>query len=188
MTLRYGQTFSDFVGADLQLIDITDQLKKVLDKFGLLIDSYCAYQDSVTGDIFVNLTDYEGDAIDVIFTVDEDDVPGCLILGENDMGIGWIDLHGVAKVVNGKIDFDEGRWFRYSILSNLLKLGNIDFKKVKESRSKSVVRTLTKIEEAFSVKGNSRVAVVSHRPRRKRLTHRQILGLASMRRRIQRIR
>jgi hypothetical protein len=97
-------------------------------------------------------------------------------------------LHGVAKVVNGKIDFDEGRWFRYSILSNLLKLGNVDFKKVKESRSKSVVRTLTKIEEAFSVKGKSRVAVVSHRPRRKRLTHRQILGLASMRRRVQRMR
>ena len=65
----------------------------------------------------------------------------------------------------------------------MLELGKVDFKKVQESESKEVVRTITRIEEAFTVKGSRKITVVSHRVRNRQLTTRQALGLASARKR-----
>ena len=179
---KFGQTPLDNIGLDIDLTDLTDNFGKILSKFGIRVDHYHAFSDPITGDIFINMTDNEGDSIDAILTIDSDDVPGCSILDKSDRELGWIDLAGILPVVNGRIDFGEGKWFRYSILTNLLKQGEVDFNQIKESRSKTVVRTITKIEEAFTVKGNNKVTVVSHRTRYRRLTTRQELGLASARR------
>jgi len=185
MSLKYSSTLSDGIGLGIDLVDITDRLGKILDKFGLVVDNYHAYSDSVTGDVFINLTDNEGDSIDTVLMVDDDDVPGFLILGKHDLGVGWIDLQGIVPVIKDKIDFGNGSWFRYSILTNLLELGKVDFRRIKESKSKNVVRTITRIEEAFSVRGKSKISVVSHRSRNHRLTTRQVLGLATFRQMIQ---
>lgn len=182
MSFKFGLPASDAIGLNLDLTDLSDALQKILSKYGLIVDQYYAFLDPMTGDIFINLTDNEQDFIDAIFTVDNDDIPGVIILDKNDRGVGWIDLEGIVPVINGRIDFGEGGWFRYSILTNLLKLGDVDFRKVKESKSKNVMRTITRIQEAYSVKGESKIAVVSHRARRQRLTTRQELGLASARR------
>jgi len=179
---KFGQTPLDNIGLDIDLTDLTDNFGKILSKFGIRVDHYHAFSDPITGDIFINMTDNEGDSIDAILTIDSDDVPGCSILDKSDRELGWIDLAGILPVVNGRIDFGEGKWFRYSILTNLLKQGEVDFNQIKESRSKTVVRTITKIEEAFTVHGSNIRTTVVHRTRYRRLTTRQVLGLSSARR------
>jgi hypothetical protein len=179
---KYGHTIIDHVGLDIDLTDLSDVFGKILSKFGISVDHYHAFSDPITGDIFINLSDHEGDSIDAILTIDSDNIPGCSILDKSDRELGWIDLEGIAPVVNGRIDFGEGKWFRFSILTNLLKLGEVDFNQIRESKSKSVVRTITRIEEAFTVKGARKIAVVSHRNRYRILTTRQQLGLMSARR------
>lgn len=185
MILKYGLLPSDNVGLDIDLEDITSSLEKVLSKFGLLVDNYYAYRDIETGDIFLFLQDEEGDSVNALMTIDDDGVPGISILNDKDREEGWIDLDGIVPVNVSKIDFGTGSWFRYSIISNLLKSGNVDFKTVQESKSKKVTRTIIKIEEAFSVKGSNKIAVVSHRHRNRKLSIRQIMGLASARRKFQ---
>ena len=182
---KYGLPLSNSLGLDLDLTDLTDEFGKILNKFGLIVDHYHAFSDPITGDIFINLSDEEGDSIDAIMMVDDDGIPGCFILDKNDRGVGWIDLEGIAPISNDRISFSSS-WFRYSILTNLLKLGEVDFEQIKESKSKGVVRTITKIEEAFTVKGSNKIAVVSHRKRHRALTTRQQLGLVSVRRKLQR--
>lgn len=185
MILKYGLLPSDNVGLDIDLEDITSNLKNVLDKFGLLVDNYYAYRDTETGDIFLFLQDEEGDSVNALMTIDDDGVPGISILNDKDREEGWIDLDGIVPVSNSKINFGTGSWFRYSVLSSLLKSGNVDFKTVQESKSKKVTRTLTKIEEAFSVRGSNKIAVVSHRHRNRKLSVRQMMGLASAKRKFQ---
>ena len=182
MSFKYGHTLIDHVGLDIDLTDLSDEFSKILSKFGIQVDYFHAFSDPITGDIFINLTDHEGDSIDAILTIDNDNIPGCSILDDSDRELGWIDLEGIAPVINSRIDFGQGKWFRYSILTNLLKLGKVDFKQIKESKSKSVVRTISKIEEAFTVKGAKKIAVVSHRNRYRILSTRQQLGLMSARR------
>ena len=182
-SLRYGQTPLNNIGLDIDLNNLTDEFGRILDKFGVTVDHFHAFSDPLTGDIFINLTDNEGDLIDALITVDDDGIPGCLILDKKDMGVGWIDLEGIVPIVNNRLSFGNGSWFRYSILTNLLELGKVDFKKVQESESKEVVRTITRIEEAFTVKGSRKITVVSHRVRNRQLTTRQALGLASARKR-----
>lgn len=182
---KFGHTLIDHVGLDIDLTDLTDEFGKILSKFGLQVDHYHAFSDPITGDIFINLTDNEADSIDAILTIDQDNIPGCTILDGSDREAGWIDLEGVAPVINGRIDFGMGKWFRYSILTNLLKMGNVDFRQIKESRSKEIVTTILKIEEAFTVRGVKKIAVVSHRNRYRILTTRQQLGLMSARRKAQ---
>ena len=57
MSLKYSSTPTDGIGLGIDLVDITDKLGRILDKFGLVVDHYHAYSDSVTGDVFINFTD-----------------------------------------------------------------------------------------------------------------------------------
>jgi hypothetical protein len=181
-SIRFGPTPIGHTGLDIDLDSLSDEFSKILNRFKLSVPYFHAYTDAMTGDVFVNIADNDGHSIDAIFTVDEDGIPGCSILDKNDKEISWIDLEGIAPVIQNKIDFGMGKWFRYSILSNLLKLGNIEFTKLGESKANQVITTLNKIEEAFSFRGVSKMAVVSHRSRRKPLTTRQSIGLESARR------
>lgn len=185
MMLKYGLLPNNNLGLNIELEDLTPIFEKVLIKFGLLVDNYYAYRDIETGDIFLFLQDTEGDSVNAIMTIDDDNVPGISILNDKNREEGWIDLDGIVPLQDNKIEFGNGSWFRYSIISNLLKSGNVDFKTIKESKSKRVSRTITKIEEAFTVKGSCKIAVVSHRHRNRKLSTRQLIGLESSRQKFQ---
>lgn len=181
-SIRLGNVPNESIGLDIDLESLTDNFSKIFSKFRILVDYFHAFTDPMTGDIFLNIADASGHSIDAILTLSNDGIPGCTILDANDKEVAWIDLEGVAPVNNGRIDFGMGKWFRYSILSNLLKLGNIEFDRLSESKSNQVITTINKIEEAFSFNGMKRTTVVSHRSRNKPLTTRQIIGLESARR------
>ena len=161
--------------------DYSDVLSRILSKYRLEVDDFFAYMDEDSGDVFVNLTDTEGDSIEVLFTCDEHGVPGCSILSPNsDDEVGWIDLQGVLPAKNDRIIFEQGRWLRKSVLTNIMGLGKVDYKEVKDSGKSGDTKSL--LDEAFTMKGNKKVSVVTHQKRSRRLNERQKMGLAASRR------
>jgi hypothetical protein len=176
-----GNPMARVCSLNYDLEDYSDVLARLLTKFNLEVSDFYAYHDSISGDVFVNLTDSEGDSIDAIFMCDDVGVPGCSILSPtNDDEVGWIDLQGVLPMDGKTIIFGDGRWLRKAVLTNLMNAGKVDYQEVKESSKSGDTKYL--IDEAFTMKGNRKVSIVTQQKRSRRLGEKQKMGLAAARR------
>jgi hypothetical protein len=179
-----GTPTSKVCSLDYNLEDYSDVLARLLSKYNLEVDDFYAFHDPSTGDVFINLTDKEGDSIESIFTCDSDGVPGCSILDPStDDESGWIDLHGVLPMNNEVPVFGNGKWLRKTVLTNLMTAGKVDYEEVKESgRAGDITHFLSEMDEAFTMRGNRKIHVVTHQKRSRRISEKQKIGLAAARR------
>jgi hypothetical protein len=175
-----GNPMARVCSLNYDLTDCSDVLTRLLSRYNLVVSDSYAYCDETTGDVFINLTDQEGDSIDAILTY-QDEVPGCSILNPlTDDEMGWIDLEGVMPINRDRVVFGDGRWLRKAVLTNLMSAGKVDYQEVKESGTCGLTKSL--LDEAFTMKGNRKISVVTHQKRNRRLGEQQKMGLAAARR------
>jgi hypothetical protein len=177
----FGHTRIDPSSFDYRLIDLSSRLSSLLERYRLLVSDAGAYMDPTTGITFLRLADNEGDSVEVLFNKDSDGTPGCSILNEFDDENGWIDLEGILPVQDNLLQIGNFGWLRKTVLTGIMKVGNVDFnKKVLESSEAGQLEYL--IEEAYATRGDKLVTIVSHRNRTRKLSEKDLVVIGSARR------
>jgi hypothetical protein len=174
-----SKPMADFTSFNYKLEDISDDFRLILDKYKIVTEGSYAYRDHETGDVVLGLHDALGNCVNGILTVDKEGIPGCSVIDETDIEKNWVHLDGLLSFKEGKIDFGNGGWMRKTVITNLLQLGgvNYDF-----SVSGVAGVTQSRLQEAFAMRGNKRVFVVSHVEKNRKLSDKQLMMLGAARR------
>lgn len=173
-----GSYSANDTSLNYSLTDRSDEFNTSLTNHGIQVKDSYAYEDPQTNSLVIGLGDAEGDLINAIFSTSNG--PGCSILNTYDDEIGWMDLNGVLPISSGTINFKAFDWLRRSILTNLMQLGKVDYEDV--SAQSVAGRTQLLVTEAFSVRGDKKISVVTHTTNSRKLSDQELTILGAARR------